>query len=388
MSMVNSLNVANGSLMLEDMRAAGSSANSRVAYCPSISSTTGQASNHSLNDFYKFSSDLAFRTVCSEGTPMISRPVSIAKYYERFMKAFMTSDVFVTIYPYCCNSISHRSPVYLLDALFTRILTIMHPGGRSILYIVDLPIDQLSGLSESRDQAGLAHRVEGSILKSYDVLCVFNDKMKERIKDLYGIPDDRFVEFEMLDYGMDPETKTKDINLNGTWNIVHTGNTTEQYIGRWPLETVPTKGIMYDFYGRGGDWLNDLKRSDIVYHGVVQQTYLNDLTQNSHFGIIFYQRASGTDYIELGSTSKFSSYLAAGIPIIASKSHHYISSLISKYDIGLTFESIADIPEILGSLTTDRYLELRRNAGKLREKVVGGYFFKHAITESLDMLGQ
>jgi hypothetical protein len=69
------------------------------------------------------------------------------------------------------------------------------------------------------------------------------------------------------------------------------------------------------------------------------------------------------------------------------KSHQYISGLVEKYDVGVSFESVKDIPNILGHLSADRYLELRKNSQILGEKIREGFFLKRAITESLNILG-
>lgn len=294
----------------------------------------------------------------------------------------MRADVFVTIYPYFCTSLSSKEPMYLWDASFIKFLANIRSRYTSVLYIIDLPLEQSR---INTDVKCSLCRMEGSIFKSFDKLCVFNEKMKDKIRELYDIPEDRFIEFEILDYGIEFNGTKSDANLNGRWTIVLAGNLERQYLGNWITDLVPDKNITYVFFGRNGQWISEIGRSNIIYNGTLPSAELlaKYISANAHFGIIYYDRGETDDYFEYGSTSKFSAYLAAGLPILVHQKHRYINHLTRKYDIGLLFGDISEISDILESLSSNRYLELRRNALKLGNKIRTGYFYKTAINEAL-----
>ena len=157
--------------------------------------------------------------------------------------------------------------MYLWDAGLNQFLKHVRSHHKTLLYIVDLPLEQSS--INGRVNSSL-FQIEGSIFRSFDKLCVFNANMKDRIRELYDIPDDRFVEFEMLDYGIDAGQQGS-IEQNGIWTIAFTGNLDQRYIGEWPRDIVPNKNIIYEFFGPRGEWTSEMGRNDVVYKGILYE---------------------------------------------------------------------------------------------------------------------
>jgi len=335
-------------------------------------------------DYVEFSRDLGFE-------PIISTTLRI-KYF-RLICTMLSADVFLAAYPILFGPyfVSPRARIVTnLNKLFWSTLLKANRKVRSILFVYDLPLDQwiFQGIKPSND----AYRFESSFLSSFDILCVFNNAMKKVISQRYKIPNNRFVEFELLDCRArftPPVTKKIDRN---NWRIIYSGNADQQYVGRWLASISPAKNLTYEVLGPYGDWISSLGRPDVEYHGFIVDK-ISELTSRHHeylssradFGIIKYTDQMKM-YCRYSSTSKFSSYVSAGLPVLVPDDYQYITRLVRKYDVGLTFSSLDEVPEILRGLTTAKYQQMRNNCLCLSEKLSNGYFFKRALKLSLKKL--
>ncbi|MCD6536991.1 hypothetical protein J7L18_00030 [Candidatus Bathyarchaeota archaeon] len=105
----------------------------------------------------------------------------------------------------------------------------------------------------------------------------------------------------------------------------------------------------------------------MVYFGVIPPKDVPKIASEYHFGLLYYN-PSIEKYLQYGSTSKFSAYMTAGLPVICPSSLSYISYLIKKYKVGLTFNSLNDIPKILAEINEEKYIMMRERSAELGEK--------------------
>ena len=347
------------------------------------------ASNNTLLSIIKFAADIGFKT----RTPRLPRRKSLGvlDYYAELSRSFLVScDVFLTAYPYICGSIFSDNPLRTLDRNVVRFLRRLRPERPSaILFIVDLPIEQAyaaSGTSKLVD--GEANTVEREFFENFDVLCVFNDAMKRAIMHRHKILAEKFVEFEILDHAttfVPPQEPRRRPPPNGRWKIAYAGNYSKKYVGDW-IESLPECGaIQYEMFGLGWEWLSALNRSDISNNGFLRdEGLLRHLSRNSDFGIINPPSDAWASYYNYGTTSKMGTYLAAGLPILVSSKCEYISSLVAKYKVGISFDKLDEIPWLVSSLSRSDYELMRESCLVLGEKVRSGYFFKRAINLAIE----
>lgn len=335
-----------------------------------------------LTDAIKLSVDMGFRSVVFGGSLK-----HLPSYYVKLVSSWLFADVFVTIYPWLLrNWISNDNPLREWDDFLIGLLHGLKRKNRMILFLYDLPIDQaiLSGEGEGYDEK--SYKLEGKILHCFDVLCVYNSSMRELIRDRYDIKDERFVEFECLDYGIKPSTERQRIVRERKWNVFYIGNGDRRYAGDWMNQLMCDDNVRYHFLGQNWDWLSRIERSDITWRFLrTQQDVCDHMHANADFGIVAYADKMN-DYFKYECSSKLTAYVTAGVPILVRANCSYNASLVEKYGIGLSFDSFEQIPELVEALSDSEYERMRESCQRLAKRLYTGYFFKRALAESLQRL--
>lgn len=353
----------------------------RLGIFPSPSSKDiSLASQHIILDTIEFSSEISFKTIILGKRNTIFESL---KYYFKMVRWWLKADAMITIYPYICINLRRN---YLFRKLESILIRSLNQDTHSILYIVDLPIEQAEiNEIQQNDVYKKACEIEACIFRSFDVLLVFNENMKKKIQEKYGLDDDVFVLFEMLDYKADfPHSEEKGIHK--PIKIAFLASNLNGGRFKWIKKLPYSSDVIYSFFGNNGEWINELSRNDFKYKGIISPKEVpNILSKQYHFGMINYDVPT-EKYLEYGSTSKFSAYVAAGLPLLCSKKLSYISFLIQKYRIGLCFESLDNIPNLIAQLSGEEYDLMRKNCLILSEKVRRGHFFKSAVNQALHKL--
>jgi len=334
------------------------------------------ASRQVLLDGIKFSSEMHFIPVILGKRYTLAEA---ANYYLKMIKWWRKAEVVLTIYPYICISFKRS---YLLRRLESILIKWLSKSAYSILYIVDLPADrELVRQRIDIKMYNKANKIEKCIFESFDILLVFNENMKKRIQEKYGFNDEKFLLFEMLDYGVYYKP-AKGKGFEKPVKVVFLSSNLNERDCSW-IKNIPcSRDVVYSFFGNDGEWINKLSRGDMVYCGVISPKDVPKVASEYHFGLIYYD-PSIKKYLQYGSTSKFSAYIAAGLPVICPSSFSYISYLIQKYKVGLTFNSLNDITKILAEINEEEYIMMREKSAELGEKIRNGYFFKKAVNLAL-----
>jgi len=334
----------------------------------------GAASKQTILDGIKFSSEIGFRPVVLGIKEMI--------HFVKMFRYLIDTDVFLIMYPYLCSPIRKANPLKRLE---TNLISKLNKNKFSILYIVDLPIEQNLAIGNTYVIGKKAYKIEKQLFENFNVICVFNEYMKNAIQQRYDISDDRFVKFEILDYGVNFTPSKNKKFLRNKFKIVYTGNASKEYVGLRMKDLPSSKNIEYEIFGNNGGWINDLGRQDVVYKGFLpSKEIIKYISTKAHFGTILYNKNfKSVNYYNFGSSSKFSAYLVAGLPLLIPSQYTYISSLVKKYKVGFSFGSFDEIPQIINTLTESKYNRIRNNCLKLGEKIKDGYFFKKAVKIAL-----
>ena len=336
------------------------------------------ASRQTIKDAIKFSSEIGFEPIFIK-----NRRENIAllnpTFYGKLLQA-KSANVILATYPYICRPTKDHLFRYIESRLLKKLLL---RDKFSILYIIDLPIEQsiASGREENVDEK--AYRIEKSIFESFDILLVFNENMKKIIQKKYDITNEKFIKFEILDYGAD-YTSSKEKRFSKPIKIVYSGGL-DKTNSKWVKQLPYVEDIICEFSGSTGEWINDLQKKNIQYVGLIPKNKFFNFLSEHHFGLI-YKEFKTINYYELTSTSKFSAYMVAGLPVLCPSKFSYISHLVGKYKVGLVFESFKDIPKLIDNLSEENYKNLINNCIKLGEKIKKGYFFKKAVRKAMEML--
>jgi hypothetical protein len=294
------------------------------------------------------------------------------------------------MYPYFCEPLTAPTPRGLILNTFKRFLMSsmqqMNKEGRSILYIIDLPAEQAQAFDRQAVIHKTAYALEEKILRSFDILCVFNQNMRKALTDRYDLCADKFVEFEILDYGVDFSPKGPKRFIKGDkWRIAYAGNLDRRHVG--DLNELPqAESLRYIFLGKDRNWILDADRPDIECRGLLTHAELaHYLFRNAHFGLIAVGDM-GRRYYDFTCTSKFGAYMSAGLPALVSSKYTYVASLVMKYRVGLVFENLSQLPSLLDRLSESVYMKLSAHCVLLGEKMRCGHFFKRAVNTAISKL--
>ncbi len=356
----------------------------KVYFAPSLGDRhiTG-ASRQTLMDGIRFSKELGFTIVAN------SRRGSPA-YFFRLLRSRRSSKVFLSMYPYICPPLKRAYKLRSIARWTINLSRRLSKGPNAILYVIDLPLDQLPDSDESfAKQDPKALKTEQAVMEHFDVICVFNDYMQRALIQRYHIPKDKFVKFEVLDYGISYEPPVEK-ELPKVRTVVAAGSSAaRELLGTWLPNLPQDDTVRWEFFGKDGDWLRDLGRKDISSKGFIPQEELAAyLGTSATFGIIDSAADARLDsYHNYGSTSKFSAYMTAGVPVFVTKRYSYICDLVTKYNVGFPFETHEQVAHATAKITHSEYSRLRANCLELGAKLRKGLFFKKAIAEAMEKLG-
>jgi len=284
-------------------------------------------------------------------------------------------------YPYYCRPVHNR-----LRGVELKLLRKAARSGKTIAYVVDLPIEQYEAAGKKELIDRKAREAEGKFFRTVDKVLVFNDAMAQALISNYDVPEDRFVKFELLDYTVE-QPPFSEKGLDGRLHVGYAGSLNEAYVKELSRSLTMTGGLELDLFGKAGEWIDGLKGNAVHHHGEFDSAEIvKELASRCHFGMIIRGEddRSWDAYHEYTSTSKFSSYMVSGVPVLVPYKYHYISSLVRKYDVGLSFNSLESIPILIRSLDENRYRVMRRNAYSLGKKMAAGCFLTEGLATALD----
>ncbi len=301
----------------------------------------------------------------------------------KLFRNYFNTDIVLALYPYIYSPLK----VNKLRTMQNIILRNFVKNKFFILYVVDLPIHQNLAFNNEQIIDKEAYLLEKKLFENADKICVFNEAMKKTIQEYTAIEDDRFIEFEILDYGV-RASPSKESIIGEPIKIAYTGNLDSRFLSNQFSSLPQTEGVNYDFYGQSGEWIGYFNRADLQYHGVLSpEELLKKISSTTHFGLIMrnLNNMRLISYHNLGTTSKFSAYTVAGLPILVPKNYSYISKLVRDYGLGYSFDSLEEIPEIVSrSINSDEYNWIKKNCLDLGDKIQNGFFFKKAINTALN----
>jgi hypothetical protein len=89
-------------------------------------------------------------------------------------------------------------------------------------------------------------------------------------------------------------------------------------------------------------------------------------------------RGTAGEYLRWNNPHKLSLYLAAGVPVVTWK-EAAVTAFVEKNGIGITVDSLKELPEKLKSITDDQYAAMRRQAEQFHPLLTAGFYFNRAV---------
>lgn len=265
---------------------------------------------------------------------------------------------------------------------------------RGSVIIVQYPCRQIAKLLQyyknKFDVIAIIHDVEGlryqdprqleADVKFFNIcktLISHNKHMTEKLKQC-GVLQPEFVELELFDYLCKLRS-----NKNCEQGICFAGNIDKSVF----LKKLPNKVAQcgFNLYGVGTD--NFAFPSGINYCGAYDSLSIVEELQGK-FALIWdgdsVDTCSGQvgEYIKYNNPHKLSLYIAAGIPVIVWQKAA-ISDFVKEHNIGISVESLLQIPLVIEGIGESEYMKMKENIVKLQLRVINGDFLKAALNEAL-----
>jgi hypothetical protein len=194
----------------------------------------------------------------------------------------------------------------------------------------------------------------------------------------------KIVPLPLFDYVITSEIDVLKADDRNRMTIAYAGNLKyEKATFIYKLNEIELKNIHINLYG---PWLNENKLKpieNIHYKGSFQPSDLPYEVKDA-YGLCWegdsLESCSGKmgEYFQYSNPHKTSFYLAMGIPIIISKDMS-TASFVQEKQVGLTVDSLYEIPELLNSISDEKYNELKENALRISDKLRNGFYIKNVI---------
>lgn len=241
----------------------------------------------------------------------------------------------------------------------------------------------ISDLEYLRYGGNKAIKIDINLLHNFQYIIVHNNKMKEFLIS-NGLNEETLFNMEVGNNLSDKNIIRKRF-LSKT--IVFSGNLSKSTFLNKLSDNVNYK---INLYGIG--FLEKQKNNILEYKGSYSSEDIVEVLEGS-FGLMWdgpdINKCTGPfcefDYLKIINPSKFSQYIAAGLPIIA-WNESAVADIIKKYNIGFIVSNLMEIDGILNNLTEKKYNIYLKNVIDLRKKVVKGYHFKKVINEVIEVM--
>lgn len=310
--------------------------------------------------------------------PMTSKRYKVITLFKIIYELITTTkNIYFFRYPFVYLGASKRY-LNLLYILYEKIIYIvMKLSQHSIAVIIsDLDFIRYEGFSKN------SINKEINLLKNFNYIIVHNENMA-RLLENNGIKKSKIVNQEIGNNLSEYRLKTK---RSFSKIVIFSGNLSKSYF----LNKLLGKNYLsytLNLYGIG--FSKEKETSFLKYKGSYSSEDIVKVMEGS-WGLIWdgddINKCSGLygEYTRINNPSKFSQYIAAGLPVIAWK-EAAVANVIKKYKIGFVVENLIEIGDMLNIITEREYQEYINNVLKLREKVVTGYHFKRAIEKVIDI---
>lgn len=212
-----------------------------------------------------------------------------------------------------------------------------------------------------------------------DVIIVHNYRMKEYLRK-QGVQKP-MVALGIFDYILEPQgIKDRESHFQ---EVVIAGNldgNKAQYLRK--LREL--KQLEFRLYGPGFE--ERMKDKNVVYKGVYPPDQLPDKIQGG-WGLIW-DGSSLTgcqgnygEYLKYNNPHKTSFYIAMEMPVIIWKKAA-MARFVEENHIGITVDSLEELPDVLNQISYEKYKEIARNTRKVSEKIRAGKYLQKALKES------
>lgn len=295
----------------------------------------------------------------------LSRPriaLQIIHGIKKAIKCLDEGDIVMIQYPYHPDVVNS----FLLQSLaFAKVKK------RFVIMVLVHDIEALRG---DCDEEGVNIRKEAKLLSHADYVVFHSDLMAEKMR-ASGFSENPVV-LGPFDYLCDDGLKQKNMTNEKT-AVVIAGNLSPEKSG-YLYQLPHLHGLSFRLYGAGykEPCRSVSSGSEILYMGKCAPEELVSRMEGMYGLIWDGESLSGCigktgQYLRYNSPHKFSSYIAAGLPVIV-WGQSALASYVADMGIGIAVDSLNELEQILSHISEDEYLEMLSRTAELRKRIVAG----------------
>lgn len=333
------------------------------------------AGSKAPNDIEKIADKMGFQReeIIKEdkGNSLYFRIKRQIHYYSRWRKIYSeinNSSIVLVQYPFKQRELNRKKT---LEKLKKR------KKIKLILLVHD--VDSLRGGPSNR-----RYKSEFSLMLSLaDQIIVHNLTMKKFFID-EGIPENKLINLKIFDYLIDNyqyhfPSFSKSIIIAGNLDAEKA-----KYI-----KYLDKLHIHFELYGPG---YNGNSTKYINYNGVMSPDDIYSVL-NRGFGLVWDGNSTSTcngkngNYLRYNDPHKLSLYLASGIPVIIWKEAAE-AKFVEENKVGITVDSLEELPEIFKSLDSYQYEIFVKNVKKIAEKLINGQYTIDAMNTAYQRINK
>lgn len=333
-------------------------------------------------DMIKACQRIGIRVVCLSGKTI--------RYFLSLAKLSLKDiDYVLLLYPNVPTMRNTGLSAFVKNLLEISLLVVKKKWFRSkvILFVQDLPIEQINAMQGLQPAPG-SKWLERILFCISDVIGVVGPEMEEIISQNYVAVKAKSVHYKFPPY-FSPVIR-REAKLEWPIQVAFIGDLLESRLKGVIHSISEVPWIQYNFYGPRGEWLRELKRSDIRYAGVYSPEEIGRvISKENHVGLLLYDPTNEkiTRYMSMAVTIKFMTYVFSGLPVITYSRYKNIAKTIMDYNLGWIFDEPCQIPCVL-KLDDNSYSNVIKNVTRFAESIVAENYFWRFIQASLNKLSQ
>jgi hypothetical protein len=215
-------------------------------------------------------------------------------------------------------------------------------------------------------------------LRRFSLFISHNSRMSQWIKTL--VPDATIAEIEFFDFLTTPVNRPRKKNTQ----VVFAANLLKspfiQQLGQLAGACPNTTFLLYG----PCDPAHSSFANNVVYKGIFPPYDIVHQLNEGSFGLVWdgpeIDRCTGRfgDYLAYNSPHKLSLYIMAGIPVIV-PGMSASAVLVTKYGIGVTINSLAEIETVINNISDDAYQAMVDNTRSLAARISEGKCLQQAL---------
>lgn len=303
----------------------------------------------------------------------IRNAVKCEMAWIKAMREISSGDILLYQYPMSCMPVSIR-----------QVEKLRRKGIKIIAFIHDINSVRFATGGYSRKKLDFYTKCDYS-LNQFDVVICHNTEMKKLLLNRKMVEESKkIISLDVFDYICNDNGRGTQISDRRS--VVIAGNLSKVKSAFIYKSTE----ISFNLYGLNYEGGSD--DPDRKYYGSFNADELPEKI-NGDFGLVWDGDSVDTctgnhgEYLKYNNPHKLSLYLASNLPVFVWKKAA-CARFVEENGVGLSIESLMEIPDIFSKLSVSDYERLQSNARRIGSQIRAGFHTEKAIKEAMRILSE